>query len=175
MTIKCNENITLRSISESDTENVLRWRNSKEVVQYFNYQAKVTVADHQKWLDTKVKTGNVYQFIIHDSYLRKDVGSVYLQDIDHENSKAEYGIFIGEKEALNKGIGSVVAKTIISFAFKNLKLNRLFLQVHADNVRAIKCYENVGFMKEELLRNNVFVNGKYCDIVIMGIMREDKM
>lgn len=136
MTIKCNENITLRSISESDTENVLRWRNSKEVVRYFNYQEQVTVADHQKWLDTKVKTGKVYQFIIHDSSLRKVVGSVYLQDIDYKNSKAEYGIFIGEKEALNRGIGSTAAKAMILFAFNNLKLSRLYLQVHADNVRA---------------------------------------
>ncbi|MBR4473382.1 MAG: UDP-4-amino-4,6-dideoxy-N-acetyl-beta-L-altrosamine N-acetyltransferase [Oscillospiraceae bacterium] len=174
MIIPCSENITLRSISEEDTDKVLRWRNSGDVVKYFNYQEEVTEADHADWLETKVKTGKVYQFIIHDSSLGKDVGTVYIKDIDNRNHKAEYGVFIGEKDAAGRGTGTIVAKAMIAFSFEKLHLHRLYLQVHADNTRAIRCYERAGFSKEALLKDDVFVNGKYCDLVIMGIVREDR-
>ena len=167
------ENITLRGIEESDTDNVLRWRNSSEVVKYFNYQRPITKTDHVNWMETKVRTGEVCQFIISDALLEKDVGSVYLKDIDNVNHKAEYGVFIGESEAMGRGLGTAVAKLIVRFAFDELKLHRLYLQVHADNARAVRCYEKAGFVKEGVLKDAVFVNGDYCDLVIMGIVKEE--
>ena len=64
----------------------------------------------------------------------RPVGSVYFRDIDHDNKKAEYGIFIGEADAAGRGIGSETARLAADYARDVLKLHKLMLRVFADNV-----------------------------------------
>ena len=96
-------NLVLRPITESDTSLIVFWRNKESVKKNFLYRGDFTEETHRKWLEEKVKTGEVIQYII--EYKKQDVGSVYLRDIDYDNSSAEFGIFIGEDSARGKGIG----------------------------------------------------------------------
>ena len=54
-----------------------------------------------------------------------------------------------------------------------MNLNRLWLTVLADNPRAVRCYEKCGFVREGLLRQESFVDGKYRDVLMMALLRED--
>jgi RimJ/RimL family protein N-acetyltransferase len=47
------------------------------------------------------------------------------------------------------------------------------LHVFKTNIRAIRSYEKIGFVKEGLLRKAAHIDGKYLDIVVMGILREE--
>lgn len=138
------DNITLRPVTNEDTENIVRWRNEEHVRRNFLYQELFTPGTHLKWLKDKVETGKVIQFIISVDK-KTDIGSVYLRDIDYEKKEAEYGIFIGEREALNRGYGSLCCKMLCDFAKNELKLKRLFLRLMEDNAAAEKSYENAGF------------------------------
>ncbi len=176
------EGIYLRKITFEDTDNIIRWRNSDSVRTHFIDQRLFTRESHNFWLENYVMTGKADQLIIciappeksgeerpeKDYYI--PVGSVYIRDISKEHKKAEYGIFIGEDAARGRGIGSKTAKLMIRYCFETLHLHRLFLRVHADNIAAIKSYENAGFEREAYLRDDVFVNGTYKDIVLMGII-----
>ena len=70
-------------------------------------------------------------------------------------------------------IGSAAAKLALDYAFETLGLNRVFLRVFADNVRAQKSYENAGFMVEGTFRDDVLIDGRAYDMVFMGILKED--
>jgi RimJ/RimL family protein N-acetyltransferase len=48
---------------------------------------------------------------------------------------------------------------------------RIEFDVHADNARAIALYERVGFVKEGILRDAVFVDGEYRDAIAMALIR----
>lgn len=168
------DNIYLRPITREDTEMVLRWRNSAAVKQYFIYRKDITPEEHLNWLETKVQTGKVAQFII---CLRENdlpIGSVYMQSIDHVHKNAEYGIFIGEEAARGKGCGSDAAKLAVQYAFEELQLHKLYLRVISDNQRAIRSYEHAGFVVEGVMRDEIFVDGKFCDVTRMAIIREEK-
>lgn len=175
-----NETIYLRKMEYSDTENIVKWRNSDFVREHFIYQALFTKESHENWIRTMVETGKVEQLIIclqpeKEGEAERAVGSVYIRDIDHTHNKAEYGIFIGEEAARGKGIGSMAASLMIDYCFRQLKLHRLFLRVFADNAQAIRSYENAGFVKEAYLKDDVRIQGQYRDIVLMGILNpEDK-
>lgn len=170
------EQILLRPIEYSDTDSVIRWRNSDEVRLHFIDQRLFTKESHEAWLRNFVQTGKVEQFIIciPESDVPgaeyKPVGSVYIRDIDRENRKAEYGIFIGESLARGRGVGTKAAKLMIRYCFETLHLHRLFLRVYADNPQAIKSYEKAGFVQEAYLHDDVFVNGEYKDIVLMAVI-----
>lgn len=172
-----NENIFLRKMEYSDTENIVKWRNSDFVRNNFIYQALFTRESHENWIHTMVETGKVDQLII---CLKDDsegegipVGSVYIRDIDWNHNKAEYGIFIGEASARGKGVGSQAAALMIEYCFKQLRLHRLFLRVFADNKQAIRSYEKAGFVQEAYLKDDVKIQGKYRDIVLMGILNPE--
>jgi UDP-4-amino-4,6-dideoxy-N-acetyl-beta-L-altrosamine N-acetyltransferase len=173
--IECENGIILRSICESDTELVLKWRNAAMVRNFFIYQKEITKEEHLNWLKTKVATGKVVQFVIVDPKNDKPFGSVYLQDINWTHNKAEFGIFIGETEYMGKGEGSIITKRMLQYAFEEMKLHRVYLRVFEENVRARKAYEKAGFVEEALLHDDVFVNDEYKNIVLMGaINKEDK-
>ena len=167
------EKIYLRHITEEDTEMVLRWRNSENVKKYFIYREDITPAEHQNWLDQKVKTGKVAQFIIYVKENNKPIGSVYMQSIDHLHKNAEYGIFIGESSALGCGYGTDAAKLAVKYAFEELKLHKLYLRVISDNDRAVRSYEHAGFVVEGVMKDEIFVDGKFHDVTRMAIIRED--
>lgn len=163
-----NEKIKLRFICKEDTANIIRWRNQDEVRKNFLYQKLFTEEVHIKWLNEMVFQGKVEQFIIYDNEQEKPVGTVFLRDIDYINKKAEYGIFIGEKGARGKGIGSEAAKLIVKYGFENLNLHKIFLRVFATNQKAIHSYQKAGFEKEAYLKDEVLVNNKYEDIILMA-------
>jgi len=162
--------IYLRPIGYSDTDLIVKWRNSDAVRKNFIYQALFTRESHENWMRTKVETGDVVQMIICEAESHKPVGSVYVRDIDHIHHKGEYGIFIGETDARGKGYGTAAAKLMIRYCFEELKLHRLYLRVYADNLQAIRSYEKAGFEREALLRDDVCIDGEYRDIVLMGIL-----
>ena len=169
------KNLILRPITPADTPLIVRWRNSDFVRNNFLYRGEFTEEIHRHWLETKVTTGEVMQFIIeHEGNGNKfPVGSVYLRDIDKENSSAEFGIFIGEESALGKGIGTESAKLILDFAHNKLGLHRVFLRLLADNVSAYKAYRKAGFVSEGIFRDMKLIDGKYKDIMFMSSIKPE--
>ncbi len=168
------DNIYLRPMTEDDTDLIVCWRNKPSVRNYFIYQAPFTREGHLHWLHEVVEKGCAAQMMICDKETDKPVGSVYIRDIDHTHHKGEYGIFIGEEEARGKGIGTLAAKKMIQYGFEELGLHRIYLRVLAGNEQAVRSYEKAGFEKEGYLKDDVFINGKYVDIVWMAIVNREK-
>ena len=84
--------VYLRPITLEDTDRIIRWRNSDRVRKNFIDQRPFTRQGHLNWLETRVATGEVVQFILCETETDRPVGSVYIRDIDRKNRKGEYGI-----------------------------------------------------------------------------------
>ena len=163
--------ITIRHITENDTEKIIEWRNKPSVNQYFIYRDTFTRESHLNWYHNRVQTGEVAQFMIMAN--EEAIGSAYLRDIDYKNKKCEFGIFIGEESNCGKGFGKIASKLVINYAFNELKINKIFLRVFSTNSRAIKCYEKIGFKQEGLFREDVIIDGIPYDLIFMAILRKD--
>ncbi|MHA1706599.1 MAG: GNAT family N-acetyltransferase, partial [Promethearchaeota archaeon] len=64
-------------------------------------------------------------------------------------------------------------KLLINHIFSNYEFERIELDVFEYNLRAIRCYEKIGFVKEGIKRNAIFKKGKYQNIVMMSILRSE--
>ena len=164
--------ISIRPITRDDTPLIVQFRNNPAVRSNFIYQADLTEEDHLNWLKTRVETKSAAQFIIADPGGR-DIGSVYLRDIDPVHRKAEFGIFIGVDEARGKGYGSQAARLILEYAFGTLGLNRVFLRALSGNDGAIRSYEKAGFRREGLFREDVILHGRPVDIIFMSVLASE--
>ncbi len=54
-----------------------------------------------------------------------------------------------------KGLGQMTLKSVVDYAFNQLKLCHLELSVYTYNVNALRCYEKSGFCVKELIENAV--------------------
>lgn len=160
--------IYLRPMTYEDTDLIVAWRNCDEVRKRFVYQKPFSREGHENWIRNMIETGKAVQMMICDLEKGVPLGSVYIRDIDRQHNKAEYGIFIGESSARGRGIGTAAAKLMLRYCFEEEKLHRVFLRAFADNRQAIRSYEKAGFRQEGLLRDDVCIEGRYCDMVWMA-------
>ncbi len=168
------EHIYLRPITQADTELVLRWRNAPEVVENFLYRKEITAQEHQSWLENKVFTGQVHQFIIMDAADDTPLGSVYLQNFDEENNKAEWGLFLDGDKTRGRGVGTEVGNLIWDYAFDTLKLHKLHSRVLARNKPCVRMNEKLGFPQEAYLRDELLLDGSYEDLILYGALKGDR-
>ena len=166
--------IYLRPMEEKDTDLIVKWRNHERVRRNFIYQKSFTKEGHENWIHTMIETGSAVQFIICEKETNRPVGSVYFRDINTEHHKAEYGIFIGEDDAVGKGIGTETARLAILYGFRAMNLHKIILRAFAENEGALRSYEKAGFVREALLKEEVCIEGCYRDIVLMGIINPDE-
>lgn len=162
--------VYFRPITLEDTDLIVRWRNMDRVRKNFIYQKPFTREGHLQWMETKVASGEVIQFILCETEGDRPIGSVYLRDIDPENRKAEYGIFIGEEDAAGKGYGTLAAKGAIAYARDVLKLHKLLLRVFEDNRGAVRSYEKAGFVCEARLKDEYFQHGSWRNLLLMAVI-----
>ena len=172
-TIYQGDRITILPITIEDTDRVVCWRNNPEVLRNFIDQQTLTPEMHALWMEKKVQTGEVFQFIIHDHHTQTDIGSVFIRDIDLQHLHGEYGIFIGENTARGLGLGTEACRLICQFGFEELGLERIFLRVLASNSGAIRSYEKVGFVKEGCFRKHLLLQGHWHDLIYMGLLKEE--
>lgn len=113
-----------------------------------------------------------YDFLIF-SPQGKIIGESVLNEIDWELRKANFRIALFHPEDCGKGIGSWAIRHTLDFAFREVKLHRVELDVFSFNPRAIRAYEKAGFRREGILRDAVKDGDKYGDDILMAILEEE--
>lgn len=166
------EKVILRFITKEDTDLVVRWRNNPRVRCKFVFQEPFTAEIHNHWLETRVKTGEVVQFIILSKGDEKEIGSVYLKDIDYTQKIAEGGIFIGEDSVLGKGYGTEAMQLLVKYAFEKLKLNQVFVRVFVENKASIAICEKAGFSLQNK-KEVVCIDGIEKELLFMERVKRD--
>lgn len=162
------ERIYLRTITYDDTELVVKWRNQENVRKYFFYSNDFTNEIHENWMRTKVETGEVEQFIVCMKDNDRPVGCTYLRDVDYDNKKAEYGVFLGEEDIRGMGIGKEALELTVRYAFDELKLHRVYARVKETNKASLYCFLHTGFQQEAVFRDSMICDGEYVNVVIVG-------
>jgi RimJ/RimL family protein N-acetyltransferase len=101
------------------------------------------------------------------------IGNMGLHSIDETDGRATLGISICEKGFWGRGYGTEAIRRVLRYAFSELGLRRVSLGADEDNVRAIRCYEKCGFVREGLLRAYRVRRGHLVGSLAMAILRED--
>lgn len=103
----------------------------------------------------------------------KFIGQCALFNFNRLSYTCELGITIGDKEYWGRGYGREAVSLLVEYAFHYQNFRRVHLEVHGRNERAIKAYQGAGFVEEGRLREHVWSDGQYDDLVKMGILRKE--
>jgi RimJ/RimL family protein N-acetyltransferase len=127
------------------------------------------------WLEKELgeQGDTLYWFTIRSATDNQLLGDIVL-DVTGWNVRDSFvGIGIGPRDFWGKGCGTEAMQLILQYAFTELNLRRVTLNVFEYNQRGIRSYEKAGFRYEGRQRGVILREGKRWDILYMGILRED--
>jgi RimJ/RimL family protein N-acetyltransferase len=129
----------------------------------------------REWLEKHLfnEKPDMYSFLIRTLDGDCLIGEIGLDGIKYTHGDAFVGIGLGEREFWGKGYGTDAMRVLLRFAFTELNLRRVSLDVFEYNPRAVRSYEKVGFVVEGRMRGMLEREGKRWDLVFMGILREE--
>lgn len=167
----------LRGIQIADLPQVVEWYNDREIVNnIFSFPFPANLETQTKWYHANIAAGDGRNAIF--GILREPggagtqiIGLAMLREINLLHHTAQFGIFIGDQTCLGQGYAEQATRQILGFGFDQLGLNRIELVVATENIRAIRLYEKTGFVREGLLRQYKFIEGKFIDVLIMSTLR----
>lgn len=152
--------VSLRDFTEDDINLKIEWINNPNNNQYLHYDIPLEYDKTLNWFQQKDNAHRVDCII---EYNGVPIGVIGLLAIDNINCKAEYYITIGNTSYQNKGIATKATMLILEYAFLDLNLNKVYLTVDADNVKACKLYERVGMTCEGIFREDLLRHGQLID------------
>ena len=168
--------VKLRAYKESDIERGTEFINDEEVKKflYTDIPFPSTKWEEEEWVKSRKSNSDcTYDFAIEDLETGKYIGGCSINECNSKNRNCTIGIMIGDKEYWGKGYGSDSLKVLIKFIFEEVNMNKIKLNVFSFNSRAIACYKKVGFIEEGVLKKELYRNGKYHDIIIMSLFKDD--
>ncbi len=158
----------LRRLEKKDAPMMLEWMHDNEINCNFQIDfASSTLESVLCFIDESYDDENQnFAFVDEkDEYL----GTISLKHISHKNRNAEYSI-VARKKAQGTGAAMQATQELLKYAFEELKLHKVYLNVLADNVRAQRLYEKSGFVYEGTSPDAVMINGVYRTLKWYGII-----
>jgi diamine N-acetyltransferase len=168
--------IRLRAAEREDIPQFVVWINDAEVLEFLMRSLPMSRVEEESWFDRMMQSPPAEHVLVIEANTEdgwKAIGTTSFMDFNWFDRNAEVGIMIGDKEYWNRGFGREVMKLMLRHGFNTLNLHRIWLRVFEHNLRGIKAYEHAGFIHEGRLRQDAFRNGKYCDLLVMSVLRTE--
>jgi RimJ/RimL family protein N-acetyltransferase len=167
------ERIYMRPLEVEDvTDEYLHWMNDVSLAKYIPAMTfPGTRASVEDYVSREMKNPTIVFLAIVEKSTGRHVGNLKLGPISWVDRNAEYGRLLGDAAARSRGYGSEAARLILRYAFEVLNLHKIFATCLASNNAAIRSNEHCGLRVEAVIKEKRFVEGKYEDIVYMGITR----
>ncbi|MEE8337835.1 MAG: GNAT family protein [Dehalococcoidia bacterium] len=173
------ERVRLRPLEEGDAPLFQRWFNDPETLRWLStvgYQHSLSA--EEQFIREHHENGWEHEVTLVIEATDRGaepvpIGNIVLRGLSAEHRHAEVGIAIGDDESRGRGYGEDAMRTICRYGFQDLDLHRIELTTLAYNVRAVRSYEQVGFVLEGRRREHRYKGGRYWDTLVMGLLRSD--
>lgn len=169
------ERLILTAIRESDMAIIEKWMNDVHFLRHYDMLAAVPQTDHQtkKGILEMAESSNGYLFAIRKREEEELLGITGLIDIQWTNQVGTFFIGIGHTVDAGKGYGLEALLLMLDFAFNELNLYRVQLNVISYNERAIRLYEKAGFRREGVFRELLQRDNQRFDLYLYGLLRSE--
>jgi N-acetylneuraminate synthase len=137
--------VRVRPLAREDAAMVVAWRHRPEVAAHLFSERPPTMEEHIAWFDALERRTDRLEFIIELD--GKPVGTTGLSALDFGRGEAEYGILLGEAAARGKGAALAASRALFRYAFADLDLKLIRLELFADNLAARRLYDRLGFVE----------------------------
>lgn len=164
--------IQFRPLTIEDNAFIFDLLTKDETSKYQSWQFETMseIEDYMK--NIRAKEDSIYYRVIEDAN-QNPIGVCSLT-VNKKHNKGEIGYMI-HPYFWGKGYATKAAQYLITYGFKNLKLNRIFAVTDTRNDGSIRVLEKVGLKREGLLRQDKIVRGAYRDSYIYSLLNVEAL
>ncbi|SDN71687.1 GNAT family N-acetyltransferase [Bacillus sp. OK048] len=169
------ERLVLRKVTKEDANSILNYLSDVEVMKYYGLEPFKSIndaLDEISWyqLIQNNKTGIRWGITLKEQEVV--IGSCGFHNNVSQHFRTEIGFELS-KEQWGKGIAVEAVEAIISYGFEHMKFQRIEALIEPPNLSSQKLVEKLGFIREGLLRNYEFTCGKFDDLYMYSLLRQD--
>jgi RimJ/RimL family protein N-acetyltransferase len=115
----------------------------------------------------------LFYFTIRNKEDDRLMGFVKIRWVEWSNGSAHMDIGIGSPDDRCKGYGTEALQLALRYAFGELNLNRLSVEIPEYNEPALRLFKKMGFVQEVCQRQAAYRDGRRWDVYYLGLLRED--
>jgi diamine N-acetyltransferase len=166
------ERVALRAVEREDLKRLHELQRNVDLVLLGDGEWEPQpLAAREKRYDNRVADEDKAWFVI--EVAGTVIGDINLHHRDRRSGVSSFGIGIYDPAYLSQGYGREAIGLMLDWAFRIQNYQKIWLDTWSTNQRAIRCYQSLGFVEEGRQRRQLYVNGEYVDVVIMGLLREE--
>ncbi len=168
--------IFLTAVERSDLKQLKDWRNNEHFRKHFREYRELNDDMQEQWFNKAVLNDpTTVMFAIRrcsDDRLLGCCGLVYTHWVYRH---ADLSLYIGDEDAYidQKGYAQETCQLLLSYAFDNLGLNKVWTEIYVFDKAKKDLYEKAGFSVDGILRENYFYNGRYWDSYILSYLARE--
>lgn len=167
--------VTLVAITEDviHNTNYYKWFNDEKVMEHLEHHLfPNTKAKQLQYLEQELTSNSKCQLGMVDNETNTFFGIISLSKIDYFNKKCMISIIIGEEKYRSLKKFTEVNEMMLKHAFNAFGMNKVYISTLSQDVANI--YKRLFKFKDEAtLRQEIFKNGSYRDVIICGLLKDE--
>jgi RimJ/RimL family protein N-acetyltransferase len=170
--VAVSDSIRLKAFGKKHLDATRRWVNDPTTAHFIGTVYPIGPSEHANWFEALRRNPNVKFFAVETTEGRH-VGNAGVFRYDPETDTARLFVYIGEPDALDRGLGAEITKKVCDYSFRTLGVHRVEATVYAYNRRAAASYRKAGFRQEVRMRDAHFHRGRYHDMLLFGLLKAE--
>jgi RimJ/RimL family protein N-acetyltransferase len=166
----------LRAVEKEDLQFLRDWRNIPDFRRNFREVRELSLQNQENWFNRLITAPNDFMFTIVDLESNKPIGAAGLLYTNWVIRSADFSFYIGKDNLYidDKGYAYDAAKLLIDYGFKNLNLNKIWMELYEfDKKKTDFFFNNFPFKQDGVLRENCFEDGRYYNSIIISLLQKE--
>ena len=169
------DRLILRQVTSDDANSLLTYLSDIDVMKYMGLEPFKSIddaLDEISWYKSIFEKGTGIRWGITLKGQREIIGSCGFHNKVAQHYRAELGFELS-KEHWGKGIASEAIEAVICYGFEQMNLQRIEALIEPPNIPSQKVVERQGFMREGLLRSYEYTCGKFDDLYMYSLLKQE--
>lgn len=167
--------LRLREITIEDASSILGYLSDEDVMKYYGlapFQSINDALDEIAWYQSMFNNETGIRWGITLKEQGMVIGSCGFHNMVSQHSRTDIG-FVLSKDYWGNGIAFEAVEAILRYGYEQMNFQRIQALIEPANVPSQKLVEKLGFVREGLLRNYKYTNGKFDDYYMYSLLKKD--
>ena len=148
------------------------WLNDHEVMKFTEQNTgSHTIESTNDFVKRIIQDKDVFLFGIF--FNKNHIGNIKLGPINRNHLSADISYIIGNKSYWGKGVTTLIINKVCEFGFENQHLQKISAGTNVLNTGSARVLEKNNFKLEGVLRDQVNLDNRRCDILRFGLLRKE--
>jgi ribosomal-protein-alanine N-acetyltransferase len=169
------ERLLLRTITMKDAPDIFAYASDPEVTKYVRFVTHKSIKDTHAFIrrvQASYKKGITPLWGMQSKSSSRMIGALGFLQWPNPDQRAELG-YVVNRNVWGQGYVTEATKAVCDFAFKKMNVNRIEAGTIVGHAASERVLQKCGFKFEGVLRQREFIKGKFPDVTMYSLLRQD--